>query len=58
MKMSSVMMCSFAHMDTNGLEGSAATIFGVQLAAAQNINPAVMKNSLPFIWINMVVLGL
>ena len=57
-KMSSVMLCSFAHMGTNGLEGSAATIFGVELSAAENINPAVRKNSLPFIWINKVVLGL
>jgi hypothetical protein len=57
MKMPSV-MCSFSHMGTNGLEGPAATIFGVELSAAQDINPAVRKNSLPFIWINMAVLGL
>jgi len=58
MKMSSVMLCSFSHMGTNGLEGTAASIFGVELSAAQNTNPAVRKNSSPFIWIIMVVLGL
>jgi hypothetical protein len=58
MKMSSVMLCSFSHVGTNGLEGPAATISGVELSAVQNTNPAVRKKSLPFIWISMVVLGL
>ena len=36
-----MMLCSFSHMGTNGLEGPTATIFGVEPSAAENINPEI-----------------